>query len=219
MRRTFDFHVNFDLATAAEELQRCISHRFDRPAANWIESGLAVAQRVHAGQSRGDGSPYVVHPVRVALLVLKYERRCSGELVVACLLHDALEDTDVKEKEIQTQFGPLVAQYVSAVTRLRPVAETPEQRRDGKISKWNHIMNARREVRVIKTFDYCDNVISWRFIAPGRPAFRKIPRWLFEAKTLYLPLAEVTNSDAARLLQSEIEYYISVGHKIGDWLL
>lgn len=212
-----DFHVNFDLATGIEALRQRVFRRFKPDEANWIESGTNVGGLAHAGQCRGDGSPYFLHPVRVALLILEYEQHCSWDVVVASLLHDALEDTNLKVRAVSEEFGTKVADYVMAVTRFRPADETWEQRRDGKIAKWHQIMNASREVRVIKTFDYCDNTISWRFITADKPAFRKISRWLFEAKTLYLPLAEETNVDAARLIENELQYYTSIGHKIGGW--
>jgi hypothetical protein len=79
-------------------------------------------------------------------------------------------------------------------------------------------MAAPLNVRVIKTFDYCDNIISCKFIGPDKPAFAKIPRWLMEAQMFYLPLAERTNREAARLIETELQYYLAAGHKIGSWL-
>ena len=95
--------------------------------------------------------------------------------------------------------------------------QTPTQKRDGKIANWLQLMAAPLEVRVIKTFDYCDNLISCKFIAADKPAFAKIPRWLMEAQMLYLPLAERTNPEAARLIERELQYYLAVGYKIGNW--
>jgi hypothetical protein len=39
-----------------------------------------------------------------------------------------------------------------------------------------------------------------------------------EAQTLYLPLAQETNPVAARLIETELRYYLAAGHKIGGWL-
>jgi GTP pyrophosphokinase len=191
---------------------------FSAGDARRIEKGLTTAERVHRGQVRGDGSPYIVHPVRTALLALQYESGCAADIVIACLLHDALEDTSLREADVATEFGDVVARYVVAVTRYRAAGETPHERYAGKIAKWRQIMKADQEVRVIKTFDYCDNVISWKFIRPEMPAYKKIPRWLREAQEMYLPLARITNEHAARLMQSEVEYYLAIGHEFGDWL-
>jgi (p)ppGpp synthase/HD superfamily hydrolase len=216
-RSEFDFQVNHDLPTTSEALARKLNALFSRDDFLWIEAGMATAKTAHAGQCRADGSTYVIHPFRVALLVLRYEPLCTREMIVACCLHDALEDTSLKEHDIIERFGEGVADLVAGVTRYRPLNETPEQRRDGKLAKWRQTMKASREIRVIKTFDYCDNVISWKFISPDSPGFAKIPRWLMEAKDLYLPLAQKTNADAAQLIQRELENYLARGHKLGTW--
>lgn len=179
---------------------------------------MAAAERAHAGQYRGDGSPYAIHPFRVALLTLDYEQLCTKESLVSCFLHDTIEDTSLTEEDVSRQFGPVVGNLVAAVTRCRHQNETPAQKRDGKIANWHRIMAAPRDIRVIKTFDYCDNIISCKFIAPDKPAFTKIPRWLMEAQVLYLPLAEKTNTEAARLIESELQHYVAAGHEIGSWL-
>jgi GTP diphosphokinase / guanosine-3',5'-bis(diphosphate) 3'-diphosphatase len=215
---SFDFQVNYDLPTTSLILIGRIREHFGSSDAHWIESGMAAAERAHTGQYRGDGSPYAIHPFRVALLALDYELSCTKESLVSCFLHDAIEDTNLTEEDVSRQFGPVVGNLVAAVTRRRPQNETPAQKRDGKIAKWHQTMAAPRDVRVIKTFDYCDNLISCKFIAPDKPAFAKIPRWLMEAQMLYLPLAERTNRDAARLIKSELQHYLAVGHKIGSWL-
>jgi GTP diphosphokinase / guanosine-3',5'-bis(diphosphate) 3'-diphosphatase len=214
----FDFQVNFDLPTTSRLLTGRISEHFTSNDAHWIEMGKAAAERAHLGQYRGDGSPYAIHPFRVALLALDYEQFCTKESVVACFLHDAIEDTDLTQEDLSRQFGCVVGNLVAAVTRSRPQNETPTEKRDGKIANWHRIMAAPRDVRVIKTFDYCDNLISCKFIAPDKPAFAKIPRWLMEAQMYYLPLAERTNTEAARLIESELQYYLAAGHKIGSWL-
>ncbi|HXW56437.1 MAG TPA: HD domain-containing protein [Candidatus Cybelea sp.] len=179
---------------------------------------MAAAERAHASQHRGDGSPYAIHPFRVALLALDYEPSCTKECLVACLLHDVLEDTELTQEAVSRQFGSAVADLVAAVTRYRPRNETPAQRRDSKLAKWRETMGASRDVRVVKTFDNCDNLISCKFIAPDKPAFDKIPRWLMEAQLLYLPLAERTNAEAARLIEQELQLYLAAGHEIGTWL-
>lgn len=214
----FDFQINYDLSTTSVILRRLIREQFTGSDAKWIEDGMATAERTHAGQLRGDGSPYAAHLFRVALLSLSYEKGLAKESVLACLLHDAIEDTDLTEAEIARDFGLVVSDLVLAVTRPRGPDETPDQKRDAKIAHWQKVMGAPRNVRVIKTFDYCDNLISCKFIAQERPAFKKIPRWLMEAKLLYLPLAEKTNLEAARLIESELQYYMIAGYRVGTWL-
>lgn len=214
----FDFQVNYDLPKTSLILIGRIREHFTSSDAHWIERGMAAAEQAHAGQYRGDRSPYAIHPFRVALLALDYEQSCTKESLVSCFLHDAIEDTDLTEEDVSRQFGSVVGNLVAAVTRYRPQNETPAQKRDGKIAKWHQTMAAPRDARVIKIFDYCDNIISCKFITPDKPAFAKIPRWLMEAQKYYLPLAERTNTEVARLIESELQHYLAAGFKIGDWL-
>lgn len=215
---SFDFQVNHDLVTTMEALRsRCATPPFAADATR-IDRAMRMAEDAHRGQLRGDGSPYIVHPIRTALLAIRYEDSCSSSLVIACLLHDTLEDTALVGNDIAEAFGTLVASYVLAVTRYRPRNETPEEKFQAKRKKWEELLKADRQVRLIKTFDYCDNVISWKFIRPGMPAFKKIPRWLREARELYLPLARITNEEAAGLIDGEIGGYLHQGFRIGTRL-
>jgi (p)ppGpp synthase/HD superfamily hydrolase len=79
------------------------------------ERAIALAVRAHHGQVRkGDGeTPYVVHPVTVALILSRYTD--DEDTIIAGLLHDVLEDTDLGEAEIGT-LGDKVLAMVRDVT-------------------------------------------------------------------------------------------------------
>ena len=79
------------------------------------QQALALAVAAHKEQVRKtDGSPYVVHPIMVARIVEQYSGR--EEAVVAALVHDVLEDTNVREAELRTQLGHEVVDIVTAVS-------------------------------------------------------------------------------------------------------
>jgi len=77
---------------------------------------LQMAHRVHEGQVRRDGQPFVTHPVAVAKLVASWGM--DSQCVVAALLHDAVEDTPLTFKEVELCFGPEVRSLVQGVTRV-----------------------------------------------------------------------------------------------------
>jgi ketosteroid isomerase-like protein len=84
-------------------------------ASELMSSAYAFAKDAHAGQRHElDGSPYIEHAVAVARLL--YLAGCSEEVVAAGLLHDTVEDTEVRIEEIQRRFGPVVARLVAAAT-------------------------------------------------------------------------------------------------------
>jgi hypothetical protein len=69
---------------------------------------------MHAGQARGDGLPFILHPREVASLLQR--AGAPDELVAAGLLHDLIEKTQVTAGDLQERFGPRITGLVLAVT-------------------------------------------------------------------------------------------------------
>lgn len=81
-----------------------------------ISMAIAMVMQAHATQFRmGTALPYVVHPIGVAMALVPYG---DENLVLAGLLHDAPEDTDLSLKKIRGAFGDDVAWLVETVTHL-----------------------------------------------------------------------------------------------------
>jgi GTP pyrophosphokinase len=213
----YNFQTNHDFEFTNAYLEGVVDSSYTIDETKRIIQGVQVATRYHSGQDRSDGNAFIVHPMRVSLLLHKYEKPTTADMFIAALLHDALEDTKLTEGEVNDLFGKTVLTYVLGVTRYRPEEQTAEFRKQGKAEKWQKIMQSSQEIRAIKTFDYLDNVISMKFIPPNMPHFQKIPRWLMETKTMYLPLAKVTNAEAYKLLKLEFNYYIRKGFQVGTW--
>jgi (p)ppGpp synthase/HD superfamily hydrolase len=81
-----------------------------------IERAIAAAVEAHQGQVRkGDRQmPYIVHPVTVALILSRYTD--DEDTIVAGLLHDVLEDTQMSGDAIEQEFGARVLGMVKDVT-------------------------------------------------------------------------------------------------------
>lgn len=79
---------------------------------------LNFATKKHAGQTRADGvTPYINHPILVADLLKKYKKsRNIDAIAAAALLHDTLEDTYTSYRELEDNFGEMVASMVMEVT-------------------------------------------------------------------------------------------------------
>jgi guanosine-3',5'-bis(diphosphate) 3'-pyrophosphohydrolase len=69
---------------------------------------------MHAGQCRGDGTPFIGHPLEVAVLL--DEAGAPDHVVAAGALHDLIEKTDVTAAALEVRFGPRVTGLVLAVT-------------------------------------------------------------------------------------------------------
>lgn len=83
-----------------------------------ILEAAAFAAAKHDGQYRkGKGSePYIVHPLRVAKLLIEVGGVTDTDTIVAAILHDTIEDTETRSDEIVAIFGNDVATIVSEVT-------------------------------------------------------------------------------------------------------
>ncbi|ROO89300.1 GTP pyrophosphokinase [Actinocorallia herbida] len=92
--------------------------RAAHPAADPAELRRAyeVAERMHRGQMRKSGNPYITHPLAVATILagLGMDRTC----LIAALLHDTVEDTAYTLGEVRADFGDEVAVIVDGVTKL-----------------------------------------------------------------------------------------------------
>lgn len=212
----YEFQENPPLAFTERVFRDVICDKYTRAEAERVVLALEIAKKYHQGQYRADGSPYAVHPIRVALLCLEYEDPTPDVLITA-LLHDILEETSITEAEIASTFGEPVVSYIRAVTSRRSDTETPEDRKRRKLEKWRSLMNEKHDVRIVKVFDNLDNMICWKFIDPKSPKAKKISRWLMQARDLFLPLARITSGDAYRLVLDELRFYLDSGYKIGDW--
>lgn len=62
-------------------------------------SALLLATKYHSGQYRKDGTPYIIHPIRVSQILAKQGYNIDYQIVA--LLHDTLEDTSISEREIR----------------------------------------------------------------------------------------------------------------------
>ncbi len=79
---------------------------------------LAFAAEKHRFQKRKDtaGTPYINHPIDVALTLAETGEETDEDLIVAAILHDTIEDTQTSPEEIVEQFGYAVLNLVLEVT-------------------------------------------------------------------------------------------------------
>jgi len=81
-----------------------------------IDRAYIYSARVHEGQVRLSGEPYLSHPLEVADILA--DMRLDVESIAAALLHDVIEDTPATKEDIVEMFGADVAHIVSGVTKL-----------------------------------------------------------------------------------------------------
>lgn len=105
-----------------------------------LDRALELAAEAHREQVRkGTGVPYVMHPVHVSILLMKHG--FPEAVVVAGLLHDVVEDTNVSLESIEGAFGSEVAALVGSVTEIKTeTAGGAEVRRPWRIRKEEQLL-------------------------------------------------------------------------------
>ncbi|MDP3026465.1 MAG: HD domain-containing protein [Nanoarchaeota archaeon] len=83
------------------------------------------AKNAHDGQKRRTGGDYITHPIAVAKIASNYG--ADEQVIHACLLHDVVEDTNIKLEEIAEKFGQKVAFLVYGVTKAKTQEKTFEK--------------------------------------------------------------------------------------------
>lgn len=78
------------------------------------QSAVKYADRMHSGQRRGDGTPFILHPLEVASLL--YREGAPDDLVAAGVMHDLVEKTEAEPSDLRERFGPRVTDLVLAVS-------------------------------------------------------------------------------------------------------
>jgi GTP pyrophosphokinase len=92
-----------------------------------IDRAYIFSARVHDGQVRLSGEPYLSHPLEVAGVLA--EMRLDPESIAAGLLHDVIEDTHATALELGEMFGTEVMHIVEGVTKLSTITFTDSQAR------------------------------------------------------------------------------------------
>lgn len=78
------------------------------------QTAVAYAERMHAGQQRADGTPFILHPLEVASLL--YDNGAPDHLIAAGVMHDLIEKTDATPADVRERLGPRITGLVLAVS-------------------------------------------------------------------------------------------------------
>ena len=122
-----------------------------------VDKDIYWAKKYHADQKRKSGEPYYTHPLEVAYMVAEYNLKT--DVIVAAILHDIVEDTEVTFGMILDNFSERIMQMVDRLTRDRP---------DG--TKWsveqildNAYSRADEEVILVKLIDRLHNIQTLQY--------------------------------------------------------
>lgn len=149
-----------------------------------IDRSYIFSAKVHDGQVRLSGEPYLSHPLEVAGLLA--DMKLDVVSVAAGLLHDVVEDTHASIEEIEAFFGPQVRHIVAGVTKLSTLPFSSAQERQAEsIRKMLLAMADDIRVILIKLADRMHNMRTLQYHTnPAKQ--RKIAK---ETLDIYAPIA------------------------------
>jgi GTP diphosphokinase / guanosine-3',5'-bis(diphosphate) 3'-diphosphatase len=156
----------------------------DRPAEyEKIIKAYEYAFQRHKGQNRKSDEPYIIHPVEVSILLANLnadvDTICSG------LLHDVIEDCEVKAEEIELRFGASVRRIVEGVTKLGKFSfSSKEERQAENFRKLLVAISEDVRVVLVKLADRLHNMRTLDHMSPAKQT--EIAQ---ETLEIYAPLA------------------------------
>ncbi|MBS7808205.1 bifunctional (p)ppGpp synthetase/guanosine-3',5'-bis(diphosphate) 3'-pyrophosphohydrolase [Variovorax sp. PCZ-1] len=175
-----------EAANAAAASFAALTAKLDYLAADDVESirkAYRFADEAHLGQMRGNGEPYITHPISVASLCAEW--KLDAQALMAALMHDTLEDCGVTKAEIIEKFGSPVAELVDGLTKLDKLEfNTREENQAESFRKM--LLAMARDVRVIliKLADRSHNMRTMDDMPRA-----KWPRISRETLDIYAPIA------------------------------
>jgi len=170
-----------------------------------VEQAVELATKAHEGQLRRTGEPYIIHPLAVKKILEEWGM--DEDTIVAGILHDTVEDTDVTLEQIKEEFGETVAQLVDGVTKLGKIRknmkdldtylpETKDNFLRLMIATGNDI-----RVLIIKLADRLHNARTLSALPPDKQ--KKIAT---ETLEIFAPLADRLNMGRARVELADLAF-------------
>ncbi len=147
-----------------------------------IKKAYIYCAKVHKGQIRLSGEPYLSHPLEVAAILAKMK---LDIITIACgLLHDTVEDTKATLEEIERLFGKEISTIVDGLTKLSKLSFSPVKRQAENMRKMILAMAQDIRVVLIKLADRYHNMITLGYLPPEKQ--KHIAQ---ETIDIYAPLA------------------------------
>ena len=193
-----------------------------------VRHALRLSEEAHSNQLRNSGDPFITHPLEVAKILTSI--KLDADSIVAGLLHDTLEDTNLNIEEISKNFGNQIVELVSGLTKINKYSLKVKNQKFGENYK-KLILATTKDLRVIlvKLADRLHNMRTIQFIKDEN----KKTKIALETLEVFAPLAqrlgmkewqdeledisfEVINPDAKKTIIERLEYLKSKDDNIID---
>ncbi len=185
--------------------------------AKLIKKAFNTSVEAHKEMRRKSGEPYIYHPLAVAQICVE-EIGLGTTSIVAALLHDVVEDTDIELDQIEQDFGPKVAKIIDGLTKISGVFDHGSSQQAENFRKM--LLTLSEDVRVILV-KLADRLHNMRTLG-SMPRHKQL-KIISETIYLYAPLAHRLGLYAIKseledlwLKYSEPEIYQEIVSKIAE---
>ena len=166
-----------------QELEDLIKETNPTADISRIREAFEFARQAHGDQKRKDGSPFVTHPIAAAKITA--EMGLDEDSIIAAMLHDCIEDTDVTHEQLAEKFGSSVAELVEGVTKLELVVNvTQEEEQMENLRKMLMAMAKDIRVIIIKMADRLHNMRTMNYQTEEKRRLKAL-----ETMQIYAPIA------------------------------
>ena len=193
-----------------------------------VKHALKISEEAHSNQLRKSGDPFITHPLEVAKILTSI--KLDADSIVAGLLHDTLEDTNLDIDEINKNFGKQIVELVDGLTKINKYSLKVKNQKFGENYK-KLILATTKDLRVIlvKLADRLHNMRTIQFIKNEN----KKTKIALETLEVFAPLAQrlgmkewqdeledisfgVINPDAKKTIVERLDYLKSKDDNIVD---
>ena len=148
-----------------------------------IKKAFNTSLEAHSGMRRKSGEPYILHPLAVAQIAVE-EIGLGTTSIVAALLHDVVEDTEMEISDVEREFGPSVAKIIEGLTKISGVFDYGTSQQAENFRKM--LLTLSDDVRVI-LIKLADRLHNMRTL-DSMPRHKQL-KIASETMYLYAPLA------------------------------
>ncbi|MBQ5940292.1 bifunctional (p)ppGpp synthetase/guanosine-3',5'-bis(diphosphate) 3'-pyrophosphohydrolase [Massilia sp. AB1] len=148
-----------------------------------VKEAYRFSDEMHLGQVRKSGEPYISHPIAVAEICAEW--KLDAQAIMAALLHDVIEDQDVKKDDLVERFGAQVANLVDGLSKLEKIEfQSQVEAQAENFRKMLLAMASDVRVILIKLADRLHNMRTLGVMIPAKK--RRIAS---ETMEVYVPIA------------------------------
>lgn len=174
-----------------KELIKEIKNHNPQADTDAILKAYECAKNAHLGQVRKSGEPYIIHPIEVATIIANMG--LDIESIIAGMLHDCIEDTELNYDKIKEMFGEDVADLVDGVTRLGMIRYSKEQEQMEDLRKMFMAMAKDIRVILIKLADRLHNMRTIKYMPENKRSSKAL-----ETMEIYAPIAHRLGMQAVK---------------------